>query len=178
MNAKKMFTASILLFIFACTNALASSPRNVGDLVARNLLIPGLGWAGHVGMWDGNKVLEVLNKSTVIQKNTLSKFKSESGYWHARYGKGTYRQRSGAAYYGWRQRYYSPKYTTTANITEGGYVTRWKWSRSRGWYRARVRQNGKFRCDTFVTYSYLKKGLRLAWVMTPRNVFYSMPRKR
>jgi len=58
-------------------------PVKVGDVVGRDLLVTGLGAFGHVGMWDGSRVIEVLNEPTVLQSNTLDNFKVRSVYWGA-----------------------------------------------------------------------------------------------
>ncbi|WP_232003208.1 hypothetical protein [Pseudoalteromonas piscicida] len=76
----KVISVGALLLAISST-AFAGNPTSVDDVVARDLSISGLGWAGHVGIWDGSKVLEVLNDGTVIRKNTLSSFKSASSYW-------------------------------------------------------------------------------------------------
>lgn len=51
------------------------SPRNRADIVARDLSIWGLEFAGHLGIWDGIRVIEVLNESDGDPNNTV-KFNS------------------------------------------------------------------------------------------------------
>ncbi len=173
-----LFLALILGTSVITTPAFAGNPKATGDIVARDLQIYGLGWAGHVGMWTGSKVLEVLNESRVIQQNSLSNFKNRSAYWGARYGKGNRPYK--AVNFGWNQRHYSPSYTTTAQYQIGGWVTKWVWdSRKRKWVKKRVKQTAVYRCDAFVYASYLHgDGTQLVWVATPRNVYYSMPKSR
>jgi hypothetical protein len=41
----------------------ASNPSYPGDVVGRDLNYPSLGWIGHLGLWDGSNVIEVVNVS-------------------------------------------------------------------------------------------------------------------
>ncbi len=63
----------------------AANPSAAGDVVGRDLNYAVIGWLGHVGMWTGSSVLEVLNEPTVIHTNTLTNFKNRTRYWGARY---------------------------------------------------------------------------------------------
>jgi len=66
----------------ADTNESLRSPQAMGEIVGRDLAYPGLSWAGHVGIWDGDKVIEVLNEGgNVVRINTISDFQSRSPYW-------------------------------------------------------------------------------------------------
>jgi len=70
---------------------VAMDPADVSDILGRDLSVPGLGAIGHVGIWTGGKVIEVLNQNPTVNQNTLANFKSKSKYW-------------GAVYYpGWNQ---------------------------------------------------------------------------
>lgn len=45
---------------------------------------PGLGWLGHLGLWDGGQVAEVVNQSgNAIRFTSLSAFKTATTYWGA-----------------------------------------------------------------------------------------------
>lgn len=60
-------------------------PTQAGDVVGRNLDSV-LGVVGHVGMWDGGNVVEVLDPSAgpnAIHYNSLANFKSRTTYWGA-----------------------------------------------------------------------------------------------
>ena len=186
---KKILT-SVAITLIAVSALTTSSfavgePRSTGDIVGRDLKISGLGWIGHVGIWDNSRkrVLEVLNRRNyaISTTGTLSKFKRGSGkYWGARYGRGWSHYRVINA--GRAQRYFNPSFTTSSSYTEGRYKKVWRWSWRRGWYRVTIKINAKFRCDTFVVYSY-QKGIGLgllSWYngMLPINVFYSMPYAR
>jgi hypothetical protein len=68
------------------------------ELLGRDLLMPKLGWAGHVGIAttdmmnpegmkkNADQVIEVLNENPVGQINSISNFKSRSKYWGSKYG--------------------------------------------------------------------------------------------
>lgn len=166
-NFMKLVSLSTLLLV-ASSSAFAGNPKSVGDVVARDLSISGLGWAGHVGIWDGSKVLEVLNDDKVIHKNTLSSFKSASSYWGAKYGRGSQHDKIINA--GWAQKDFDPEYTITAQYREG------EWDEVNG---RLVKIKAKFRCDTFVNYSFKKvTGSNLVTVFTPRNLYNSFPSSR
>ncbi len=161
--------------------SMAGNPSSVGDIVGRDLNILGLGWAGHVGMWNGSNVVEVLSKSPVIQQNSLSNFKSQSKYWGARYGKGS--NFYGMVSSGWNQRLYSPSYTITASWKEGGlqerYCAKYNWWGTCASYAYRT-TTAQFRCDTFTNYMYWK-GAGSSLVgnsILPTIVYNSMPKSR
>ncbi len=64
------------------------APRLSGDVVGRDLQIPGISWAGHIGLYDGSKVIEVLSEGvSVIQTNSWENFKSRSPTWNTIYTK-------------------------------------------------------------------------------------------
>lgn len=157
--------ASAILSVYS----YASDPRSTGDVVGRDLNVWGAGGLGHVGIWDGSRVLEVLDKSPVIQKNSLSNFKNESSsYWGAKYGKGYSHYRIVSN--GWKQRDYNPEYTITALYREG------KWGYENGRY---TKIRAKFRCDTFVNYAYKSvTNSNLVTFFTPRNLYKSFPSSR
>ncbi|MFW2535200.1 hypothetical protein [Legionella sp. 28fT52] len=68
------------------------------EIMGRDLLVPGLGWIGHVGIAttymmssagmsnNADQVIEILNESPVGQINSISNFKSRSKYWGSKYG--------------------------------------------------------------------------------------------
>ncbi|MEY3996295.1 MAG: hypothetical protein RL344_638 [Pseudomonadota bacterium] len=152
----------------------------MGDIVGRDLDAFGVSAIGHVGMWTGDSVLEVLNESSVIQLNNLTNFKQRSAYWGARYGKG-YNQYT-MVLKGWDQRNYRPSYTYTAQYSEGGKYERkcksYYWHGgcgSYGWVMSRA----VFRCDTFVNYMYLKgTNTNLVSITSPAFVYNAMPYSR
>jgi hypothetical protein len=152
----------------------------MGDVVGRDLNVFGASVVGHVGMWAGNSVLEVLNESSVIQLNSLINFKSKSAYWGSRYGKG-FNQYT-MILQGWNQRNYSPSYTYTAQYSEGGKYERK--CNSYNWYGgcdsySWVISRAMFRCDTFVNYMYLKgTNINLVSVTAPVLVYNAMPYSR
>lgn len=53
----------------------APVPAKIGDIVGRDLNIPGVNWTGHVGMWNGTGVIEVLNgQPNAAQINSWDSF--------------------------------------------------------------------------------------------------------
>lgn len=63
-------------------------PKSLGDIVGRDLSVPGLSWAGHIGIFDGANVIEVLNEGgNVVKINSYDNFKDRSLPWPAVYTK-------------------------------------------------------------------------------------------
>jgi len=99
------------LATFDATFSNARNPKVIGDIVAQPWALIG-GAVGHVGIWTGNKVLEVVNadkkkSESVIQQNDLHTFKrrenpKKDAYWGASYGKGSNHYQVIAA--GWAQK--------------------------------------------------------------------------
>ncbi len=139
------------------------NPSKKGDVLARELASSSslLKNQGHVGIWTGNKVLEVVNvNNNVIQENSLNSFKNVkyddniAKYWGA---KAQYRSRnlSNVIRKGREQDIYNPEYTKTASYLVGGRGWRYQWNKSKKRYEwKRITIRGKFRCDTFVNYAY------------------------
>jgi len=177
-------TSAFAVASLATVTALAAggNPQAVGDVMGRDMAVTGLGWLGHVGIYDGSKALEVLNEATVIQKNTVANFKGKAKYWGARYGKGSNLYKVTDT--GWNQRNYSPSYTTTAQYQEGGLP--YQVCVQRNWYggctKSETRKTtAKFRCDTFSMFSYLKgAGVNLtsSGASTPSIIYKNMPKER
>ena len=181
----------IALSALTTSSFAVGDPRATGDIIGYDLNTPGLGWAGHVGIWDNSRkrVLEVFDdpkthaddKHVIHTNRTLSQFKRETTkYWGARYGRGWSHYRVIKA--GRDQRDWKPSYTKSSSYRKGGYTTKWKWSLWRGWYIVRNKVDAKFRCDNFVVYCY-REGIGLELIpwyvyMSPKNVFYSMPYAR
>lgn len=61
----------------------ARDPTGTGNVVGRDLAFPEpFNNFGHLGLWDGNNVVEVLNEGgNVIQYNSLANFKSRAAFW-------------------------------------------------------------------------------------------------
>ena len=180
---KKTAFASIF-FVTIATSAIAGDPRAAADVVARNLdSWIGQGF-GHIGIWTGSSVLEVLNEPVVIQTNTLSNFKTRTSFWGARYGiSGNYAAQIISA--GYAQRNYSPTYTLSASYTEGGKINYSciqydRYGQCVRYVKSQTR--GVFRCDTFVNYAFLKGSGYLIiqnWnPITPSILFGKFPYSR
>lgn len=157
----------------------AKLPIYVGEILGRDLNIPGLGWLGHVGISYGQidtgdkpkeevgAVIEVLNNKPVIQVNRINSFKHQSNYWGSRYGISSMENPFPIADAARTQRAYCPEYTKTA-----------LWRKGR-WNKQRKRVCAKFRCDTFVNYSFHEAGYTLPTyngTTLPRLVFNAFPK--
>ncbi|MCE3605809.1 hypothetical protein LXA47_19690 [Massilia sp. P8910] len=59
------------------------NPGQAGDVVGRNLDVPGAGFAGHIGVWDGAQVYEAMGGQPVnaIRTSSINQFKSATVYW-------------------------------------------------------------------------------------------------
>ena len=59
-----------------------NDPTRVGDVIGRDLDVAVVGFAGHVGIWDGSKVIEATDKGNdAVRQVTLNDFKSLTTYW-------------------------------------------------------------------------------------------------
>ncbi|KTD62122.1 hypothetical protein [Legionella spiritensis] len=148
--------------------------------MGRDLLIPGFGWAGHVGISttymmspDGmgnnaDQVIEVLNENPVGQINTISNFKSRSKYWGSKYGVAD----RGVIGYNIlveanQQRWWCPKYTNDTNYHIGAGIPT----------TGQVLECGTWRCDTYALWAFYSQGLDTmpGRVWLPRNLFNFFP---
>jgi hypothetical protein len=178
---KAKFASTLLVLV--STHTLAGDPTSAGDIVGRNLAIQQQ-WAagvGHVGMYTGSSILEVLNAPTVIQLNSLSSFKTAStNYWGAKYGKGW--NFATMVSTGMAQRSYGATYTTLPTASPG-YIQYTciqynQYGQCVQYIQTGV-VKGKFRCDTFVNYIYKSATgqdiLTITASLTPNQMFWSYP---
>lgn len=56
-------------------------PIALADVVGRDLHYFGLGFLGHLAIWTGESVIEVLNDKTVVQENSLDSFRARDRFW-------------------------------------------------------------------------------------------------
>lgn len=56
-------------------------PTAMGDVVGRDLASGGMGPAGHVAIWDGSQVLQVMDEFTVAQEVSFENFMSKATVW-------------------------------------------------------------------------------------------------
>ena len=172
-----------LLVSAAGALCLAGEPKKTADMVARDLNITGLGWAGHVGLWTGSRVLEVVkaNKDVIKDNTTLKDFKAASSYWGAKY-QNDKKDFAKVITVGRDQMKFSPTYTITATYTVGKKETKRVWNPRTGrWENKDVITPGVFRCDTFAYYCYLTgANINLAPkdVILPKVVYANMPKTR
>lgn len=150
------------------------------EIMGRDLLIPGLGWAGHVGIATTNmmspagmgnnadQVIEVLNENPVGQVNSISNFKSRSKYWGSKYGVAD----RGVLGYNIlveanHQRWWCPKYTNDTNYHIGSGIPT----------TGQIIECGTWRCDTFSWWTFYSQGLDTmpGHVWLPRNIFNFFP---
>ena len=189
---KKLIFTLLLLLLSTDLATAYNSPRDMADVVGRNLGSKGSDWLekkgyGHVGIYSSRKnmVLDVSDRHTgkVIQFTETSDFTStRKKYWGATYGIGHRGQHNNAIRYGWRQKLYTPHYTGAPLYREGKWKQKWylsKWRWKKKWYKSR----GWFRCDTFVRYCYRKAtGVRLGGSNTrsvrPLKVHRALPYRR
>ena len=140
--------------------AHAGNPSKAGDITGRSLSVWGLGSIGHIGIWNGSKVVEVLNENPVIQYNSLYNFKNRSSYWGAR-GNASFRNSSYINAIANSQATFNPKYTVVPLNTQiGRNVKQCTQRNSSGIclsYKY-VKVQAVFRCDTFVDYIYRATG--------------------
>jgi hypothetical protein len=144
-----------------------------GEVLGRDLDVPGMGWIGHVAyplpQTPAIQVIEVLNENAVIQINTIQSFKSKSKYWGSRWGliPGTESQKENNALKilreGVSQMGFCPIYTSTAQYKVGTPTS-----------------CAMFRCDTFVNHIY-KGGIGINIIpdgdaILPTKVFNAFPR--
>lgn len=74
----------------AAANDQVEPPSMAGDVVGRELDSTGFGKLGHLGIWDGREVIEILNEGggSKVFKKSWDDFKSRSSVWntaHPRY---------------------------------------------------------------------------------------------
>jgi len=150
------------------------------EIMGRDLLILGLGWAGHVGIATTNmmspagmgnnadQVIEVLNENPVGQVNSISNFKSRSKYWGSKYGVAD----RGVLGYNIlveanHQRWWCPKYTNDTNYHIGSGIPT----------TGQVIECGTWRCDTFSWWAFYSQGLNTmpGSVWLPTIMFNSFP---
>jgi len=169
--------------ISTCFLSVAQVHALSGDVHARSLNIPGLGWAGHVGleamngrileMLDGNPITSGWGYESNLFKNNDMDFRTSSQYWGSRYWKYLFDNQF------WRISNYvlrnadyiediGAEYTFTARHHHPyNYIDENN--------RLRV-QTGKYRCDTYIYSMYMTGGIRFPfYTILPRKVFYAFP---
>lgn len=174
MNVKLINSMGLLLIVCPLH---ANYPALVGDVVARDLAIPGAGWAGHTGLSSANHymmrptiVLEAMATVPHIDNISIDNFKSASKFWGSRGGiipPGSY-DRFTVANRVVRQYFACPQYSYTP-AWEAGTITN----------DAKPITCGLFRCDTLINYAYAFNNHSLPtydkkWT-TPIGVWNSFP---
>ncbi len=145
-----------------------------GDILGRDLDVPGMGDIGHVGIAyadsyspdsPATQVIEVLNENPVIQINTIENFKSKTKYWGSRWiitGVTKARDAMSIIAQGIIQQALCPIYTSTAQYRPGTSTS-----------------CAIFRCDTFVYYIFNAgagcKLIKDSDVMLPNTIYNAFP---
>ncbi|STX28460.1 Uncharacterised protein [Legionella beliardensis] len=166
----------ILMIAAIASQADARKPLASGDIVGRDLLIPGAGWIGHVGLGTGDDVglptqiiIEVLNESPVVQLNNLTNFRARSRYWGSRSGLGDYSTGTyNALVEAYHQSWWCPTYSSSTAyvIGQGNPYTR------------QPTKCGMWRCDTFIAWDFYSAGFPQIMnnrIMLPLNVYNTFP---
>ncbi|KTD24590.1 MULTISPECIES: hypothetical protein [Legionella] len=178
MSIKKMALPVILITVFILpTYAKQIFPAEV---MGRDLQIPGLGWAGHVGIAttymmspesmknNADQVIEVLNETPVGQINYIGNFKSRSKYWGSKYGV------TDRGILGYKilveanhQRWWCPTYTSDTDYHIGSGIPT----------TGQIISCGRWRCDTYVWWAFYSQGIDTmpGKVWLPRNLFDFFP---
>ncbi|NMM42479.1 hypothetical protein [Pseudoalteromonas arctica] len=177
MKIKSMIAITISISYLLSTNSVsAASPENVADILGRDLNVPVIGSLGHVGLWTGSEVLEVLDTEAVIEVNSLSSFVNETEYWgyKVRNPKIHINNRENIIKFGLQQKEFLPSYSLSFMYVAG----RWEFKRvynpvTKDWERKRViAQKGEFRCDTFIEFAWKRANEKRPYGDTP-YVMYS-----
>lgn len=170
---------SLALPILNCSSAFAKKIYPA-ELLGRDLLMPKLGWAGHVAIAttdmlspegmkkNADQVIEVLNENPVGQINSISNFKSRSKYWGSKYGVAD----RGVVGYNIlveanHQRWWCPKYTYDTNYHIGSGVPT----------TGQINECGTWRCDTYVWWAFFSQGLNTmpGSIWLPSELFKFFP---
>jgi hypothetical protein len=177
MKIVKIALTSVILIGLSAGKSYAR-PVVSGDIVGRDLIIFGLGWAGHVAMVTGDNVgqsssllIEAMKDGQpwAIVLNNLGLFKKQSKYWGSRYGIGDYANGTRAALVEVNhQRWWCPSYTssTAYKIGQGVPTT------------GQIISCGEWRCDTLVAWSFYSAGypqLINNRIILPTTIFNTFP---
>lgn len=179
--SKKIIVCGLLAF--SSLYAHAGDPRDIADVVGRDIDTI---YFGHIGMWTGANVLEVLSNPGIIFENSLASFKDQrydakptvtKKYWGAKAANLSATLKQYVISSGRAQKAYAPQYTTSSSFTEGMYKS---YCIQYGRYGECVQSKtylvpAVFRCDTFVQYSYKKGASYIASGLWPINVYNSFP---
>lgn len=194
---KKILVNITLIAALSCFISCFANDKNpvdVADIVARDLAISGYGALGHVGLWTGDKVIEVQDASPAVVQHTLDNFKGRTTYWGA------------ANFTGWDplptvampSQIYAPitytavtakmavikralqiqtigaSYTLSPKITASTVQVCGDNGRCTGPTR------GKYRCDTFIKDAYLTAGIvgvDFDGMLTPADLWNSFSKR-
>lgn len=180
-----MKVASFLFLSFAFS---AIGHADIGDVHGRDLKLPGVSWAGHIGIEDeSGYIYEMLKDSKItsefgveseLGRNTAQSFKRASPYWGARYFSGLHTPKEIV-----RLKEYILPNANIAYRIGVDYTVSMGTREPKGQIfengEKKVITKGLYRCDTFVAKMYETGKVDLGILnFLPRNVFNSFSDKR
>lgn len=144
--------------------ATAGEPTKIGDVVGRDLNVPLLGGLGHLGVWDGEFIIEAVDGYTnAIRPVSVQPFKTQTKYWgvaSATIPEGLLQTSCYESFCSTRKPYsdtvdarigiakrtrqvmaIGADYTTTGNVIHADFKD-----------ENRPAQRGRYRCDSFVVH--------------------------
>lgn len=82
-SGNKQLNNSPVTVQFGTPTPTASPPTIAGAVVGRDLNVPGLGFFGHIGLWDGEKVIEALNEggTNKLKQSNWGDFTNRTPVW-------------------------------------------------------------------------------------------------
>jgi len=180
MKNKKLLLIGLSITLSTVSPFINAKKIFPSDILGRELIIPGVKWAGHVGiatrsMYDpsgmskvADLVIEVLREPVIGQINTINDFKRRSKYWGSKYGvvpspNHGYKALVEANH----QRWWVSEYTvnTDYRIGEGNPNT------------GAIFVTGRWRCDTYAWWAYFSQGIDTmpSRIWLPRTLFNFFP---
>lgn len=175
----KLFLPAIV-FTYLCSSHSFARNTSSGDVLGRDMDIPGIGRIGHLGLGTGNDVflptnitIEAEPQTPAIIFGTVKDFKQATRFWGSRWGLVTSQSN---VYYSLveakHQSFWCPKYTPFT-----------VWVRGQGFFDGPMQtpiptQCGMFRCDTFVGYIASMAGSNAIInnvIQLPYNAFMTYP---
>ncbi|MBA2649176.1 MAG: hypothetical protein H0U75_06165 [Legionella sp.] len=178
MKSKLIIPAIALTYL--CTSNSNARITSSGDVLGRDMDVPGIGKIGHLALGTGNDVflptnitIEAEPQTPAIVFGTVKDFKQATRYWGSRWGivsskSNVYDSLVEAKH----QSFWCPKYTPfTVWITGQGFF-------DGPTQRPIPTQCGMFRCDTFVGYIASKAGSYAIInnvIKLPYNAFMTYP---
>jgi hypothetical protein len=151
---------------------VGKNPADISDVLGRDLNIAGVGAIGHVGLWTGSEVIEILNLPQVIYQNSLSDFKNRTKYWGATYFSDWNRLPDVWMADSVTVPYSYTRYTAKRAAIVRAFdikkigatytispIAKFSFSEQRNASKCTKKLPGSYRCDTFVKDAYMNAGV-------------------